>query len=817
MRLIHFLLLGALTAGCQQPPAPETPPQRTPPSPAVSELVVPADPAVVAAVVNGTGYVSLEALRETAKKRQMELLEQEEWEALETLIRKLDQDQVTLDGFWTRRAVLDDNWRNPGTYISESWRAVALTERWSKARPKAGEARAAQVLATAGCAWDVSRAEDAWASDGSSGSQFVYLRDKTDALSQKMLSQGVQVAQAATASLQVALSTSRQPEATFAEALDTFVKGNRATPNYFPVWKAMATYSLPGQAGGGKNDYLQAFIQRAAEVQKPEQADTGPLRACVATPMISWPMSPFTPEWEGTWDSKRILHGLDLLLATQPGHLELLNTKAWMAFHAGAWEQARPTFDLIGPNWSQAVWRSGEKFAAASADAMRRLPPSGQAPVAWKALPVGPEGPPQLSEQTFALLKEERYADLDAVYAHMAKTPDRLPDFYARLGAGESGKKEYERALGGLERWLKASPQSVPARLALAQLYVNYAWYARGSGWADSVTEEGRKAMQERLDKAKTLLQEAADLGARDPHLASVRLSVLLGSGGDGATARKVAAEGLALAPTDPAGLRASMVMFLLPRWHGEPGEAGRYLREESRRTGDTTLLGRELAGQVAFLGAGLEEELGFTWPELRKSLRQALASDSSAVPSALLFMAATHRDRETAREALRALKKPDLSILGSAQLVESCRRWAAGGPLNPLTPTQIVKVDSGQYRWSKDGWTPTLVSTSHRVPLKDGSAFGFRLKQVQRVPGRPLKLAFRWEHPEWLDPNTNSKSSGRTHTYHIYVDDLGTDGNELETFQESWRHEWLPGTWRVTTLVDDQELFTEEFEVYQP
>ena len=63
-----------------------------------------------------------------------------------------------------------------------------------------------------------------------------------------------------------------------------------------------------------------------------------------------------------------------------------------------------------------------------------------------------------------------------------------------------------------IQSWVDATPKSITARVALAHVYVNYAWDARGDGTSDTVSENGRNLFGQRLEKAKVVLDEAAGL-----------------------------------------------------------------------------------------------------------------------------------------------------------------------------------------------------------------------------------------------------------------------------------------------------------------
>ena len=56
--------------------------------------------------------------------------------------------------------------------------------------------------------------------------------------------------------------------------------------------------------------------------------------------------------------------------------------------------------------------------------------------------------------------------------------------------------------LARLEKWRAQYPQSITVYTTLAATYVNYAWQARGNGYANTVTDEGWQLFRDRIHQA---------------------------------------------------------------------------------------------------------------------------------------------------------------------------------------------------------------------------------------------------------------------------------------------------------------------------
>lgn len=68
-----------------------------------------------------------------------------------------------------------------------------------------------------------------------------------------------------------------------------------------------------------------------------------------------------------------------------------------------------------------------------------------------------------------------------------------------------------------LKRWKQKSPDSITARIALAESYKGYGWFARGTGFSNTITDEDSGKLHERLELAYRELLEADKLKERCP------------------------------------------------------------------------------------------------------------------------------------------------------------------------------------------------------------------------------------------------------------------------------------------------------------
>src|SRR5205823_9674470 len=79
-----------------------------------------------------------------------------------------------------------------------------------------------------------------------------------------------------------------------------------------------------------------------------------------------------------------------------------------------------------------------------------------------------------------------------------------------------------------LDDWIKQFPNSLTAKLARAVYAKEYAWYARGTGYASTVPPEAWTHFRERIEEARLLLEDIKVDAASDPEWYAAMLSIAL-------------------------------------------------------------------------------------------------------------------------------------------------------------------------------------------------------------------------------------------------------------------------------------------------
>lgn len=270
-----------------------------------------------------------------------------------------------------------------------------------------------------------------------------------------------------------------------------------------------------------------------------------------------------------------------------------------------------------------------------------------------------------------SLLKQKDYAGLDA-YAdklRRAGTPTisgRFPmDFFLSCVdlAQYNSEIEWKDRLQFLSEWVKQRPDSDTAKIALADTLTGYAWKARGTGWADTVTKEGWRLMAERLKQALAVLRQVK---TRPPEWYSVAQRVALGQSWRRPEYEQLVNECRSRYP------KYNTVIFgkaywLQPKWHGQEGEAIKYINSEANRlpglAGD--VLYAQIAWSLDFSFDNVITGANLDWTRTKRGLKEIIKQhpESLRTRGELAFLAERMGDRATQLSVFRDPGKIDPRI----------------------------------------------------------------------------------------------------------------------------------------------------------
>jgi hypothetical protein len=136
-----------------------------------------------------------------------------------------------------------------------------------------------------------------------------------------------------------------------------------------------------------------------------------------------------------------------------------------------------------------------------------------------------------------------------------------------------------------LQKWVKARPESITARVALAIAYTDYANDARGSGYASTVSKSGWKLSEERTAEARQILIDASTLTTKCPEWYVAMQMVSTNQGWSVTEARALFEEANKFEPEYYTYAR-DLASYLLPKWSGGPKDTEKFVQEIADRTG---------------------------------------------------------------------------------------------------------------------------------------------------------------------------------------------------------------------------------------
>ncbi|HEY5894036.1 MAG TPA: hypothetical protein VIT91_12465 [Chthoniobacterales bacterium] len=274
-----------------------------------------------------------------------------------------------------------------------------------------------------------------------------------------------------------------------------------------------------------------------------------------------------------------------------------------------------------------------------------------------------------VSEKATYWFNMHDYERLDATAADFRKTNARfksgvwkLERFYDGLSlSSDASEAEWAELFRQFDEWKMQSPQSVTCRVALAAAWTDYAWKARGGGWANSVTDEGWRLFAERLEKAKTILDEAKTLPEKCPHWFAAMQTVALGESWSPEKYDALFQEATAFEPSYYY-FYFNKAYYLLPKWHGSPGDWERFAEISASKTA-TSDKGMELYTRIAWACSGhysnLFKESAVDWAKMKQGFLDIEKQFPDSTWNLVNFccFAADSGDQET---VVRLLKRID-------------------------------------------------------------------------------------------------------------------------------------------------------------
>ena len=290
----------------------------------------------------------------------------------------------------------------------------------------------------------------------------------------------------------------------------------------------------------------------------------------------------------------------------------------------------------------------------------------------------------KIGHQAADLLVKRDFATLDKS-AHELREGKRVyPDgtwalrsFYSGLETvpKDAPDSQWTARIAILSDWIKTVPDSITPRVALVETLVSYAWKARGTGYANTVTDEGGKLMAQRLGVAHKILVEARNLHEKCPRWWPAAQNVALGEGWDIHTYDRLCDEGLSLFPENQA-IYLYKAYELQPRWHGKPGEWEDFATASAQKVGGDQ--GEMLYARMIWylnekgLFHNIFADSAVKWDRVKRSFEvlQRMYPDSLPVLSEFAGLSCNAGDWKKARELFASIGgRVDTSIFPKKEI----------------------------------------------------------------------------------------------------------------------------------------------------
>jgi hypothetical protein len=196
------------------------------------------------------------------------------------------------------------------------------------------------------------------------------------------------------------------------------------------------------------------------------------------------------------------------------------------------------------------------------------------------------------SELAGDLLAKEDFAALEFLAEHARKNRIRFSNgewmlhwFYLGLETPSPVSQEvaaWEKWGERIARWRSAMPRSITARVADADFTIRQGWRARGSGYANTVTPEAWEKFGRYIVAAEKILESTP---RECPEWFEARLTVALAQSEEPNLYDRVLNQGWKAFPGYTSLVEAK-AYYLLPRWHGDPGDWERFAAQFAKQNG---------------------------------------------------------------------------------------------------------------------------------------------------------------------------------------------------------------------------------------
>lgn len=325
----------------------------------------------------------------------------------------------------------------------------------------------------------------------------------------------------------------------------------------------------------------------------------------------------------------------------------------------------------------------------------------------------------------------------------------KLYSFYVAVTTLPEGEpvddSDWNLCLEKLKAWVTAKPDSVTAQIALADAYVNYGWYARGTGYANTVAPGQWELFEQRATLARAILKKASQLSEKCPYWYEAMQHVAQAQGWKKSEARELMEQAVSFEPGYYHAYR-EYARYLDPRWYGEDGEVEAFADEISSRVGgkEGAFLYFEIASLLTCQCDGSPAHMKkLSWPRIQEGYEamDQLYGVSTLKRNRFAYMAYLAGDSAVTQKMLLEIGGHwDKQTWASKDHFESVRDWALGPQQDAGDPSNSIFYVSTTPRTGTGLKVGDQVSFSLTVNYDLATADTGRIALVlQKDDGSPL------------------------------------------------------------------------------
>jgi hypothetical protein len=282
----------------------------------------------------------------------------------------------------------------------------------------------------------------------------------------------------------------------------------------------------------------------------------------------------------------------------------------------------------------------------------------------------------------------EKFDDLDVMADKFRSEKTRkfggewlLQRFYASLDAPQLTDQDSLDHLAHLNKWIELRPKSITARVALATSLMRWAWVARGSGFAKTVTPEGWKLFRERGQKALDVLNDASNLEAKCPQWYLEMFAVGMDLHFSGEQMKNIFEQGVRLEP-EYYYLYRTYADYLLPKWYGTRGASSSFAKNAADQLGgaDGDLLYYQIVTMLVKYGDDDYPVQELDWPRIQSGYQALIAKYgfSRNTKNVMAYVAYTFKDVTVTRNQFAKIGDDwDSYVWHDRKMFDRARDWA--------------------------------------------------------------------------------------------------------------------------------------------